>query len=191
MRSGDYDLYKVQLHIVAWFDYRDNYNESNLTNLEYRRILKDFTDLIIEEVFNNPDGFEIPNKFGTLQMIGLPAKSKLNYGEKKYFKLIRTEGYVYSLRWLRTNYRCKIKKIYYFGFKTGRLVQKKIYNAIKEDRFFNWLKLDYHSLISRLEDLEINKGVRQDNYKRKKGQGLLKRQNKINGEYSKDNNIKT
>lgn len=178
MRSGDYDLYKVQLHIVAWYDYKEKHNHSNLTNLEYRRILADFKDLVIEEVFNNIDGFEIPYKFGTLQMIGVPAKSKLNYGEKKNLKLIRTEGYVYSLRWLRNNYRCKIKKIWYFKFKTGRLIKNAIFKSVLNDKFFNWLKLDEARLIQRLEDPEIKKGVASDNYLRKKGQGLLKIQNK-------------
>lgn len=178
MRSGDYDLYKVQLHIVAWYDYKEKHNEANLTNLEYRRILKDFCDLVMEELFTNMDGFEIPNKFGTLMMIGTPVKDELNYREKKTLKLVRTEGYVYSLRWLRNNYRCKVKKIYFFKFYTGKLIQKKIYKAVLEDRFFNWLKVDNYLLISRLEDPEIGKGISEDKYKRKKGQGLLKRQNK-------------
>ncbi len=176
MRSGDYDLYKVQLHIVAWYDYKEKYNEANLTNLEYRRILADFKDLVMEEIFENPDGFEIPNKFGTLRMIGTPVNQYLNPSEKKYFKLVRTDGYVYSLKWLRNNYRCKVKKIYYFTFYTGLLVRKKIHQAILQDRFFSWLKLKSYRLIKRLEDTDNPKGVSADNYKRKKGQGLLKRQ---------------
>lgn len=178
MRSGDYDLYKTQLHIVAWYDYKEKHNESNLTNLEYRRILMEFCNLVVEEVMNNPDGFKIPNNFGTLQMIGTPAKSKLNYGQKKNLKLVRTDGYVYSLKWLRNNYRCKIQKIWYFRFKTGRLIKDKIFESVLKDKFFTWLKLDSPYLISRLEDAEIGKGVTKDNYFRKKGQGLLKRQNR-------------
>jgi hypothetical protein len=191
MRSGDYDLYKVQLHIVAWYDYKEKHNDANLTNLEYRRILKDFCDLVMEEVFTNIDGFEIPNKFGTLMMIGLPPKSKLTKYEKQILKLVRTENYVYSLRWLRNNYRCKVKNIYYFTFSTGKLIRKKIYACILKDRFFNWLRLDQYHLISRLEDFEINKGISEDNYKRKKGQGLLKQQIKNNGTNKKDNHIET
>lgn len=179
MRSGDYDLYKTQLHIVAWYDYKEKHNVSNLTNLEYRRILMDFTDLVLEEIFNNSEGFEVPNKFGTLQMIGLPAQKVLLTNKKpSVYKLIRTEGYAYSLRWLRMNYRVKVRNIYYFKFSTGKLIRNKIQKAILEDRFFNWLKLDNYHLIKRLEDIETNKGVSEDIYKRKKGQGLLKKQNR-------------
>ena len=181
MRSGDYDLYKTQLHIVAWYDYKEKHNESNLTNLEYRRILMEFCNLVIEEVFNNIDGFEIPNKFGTLQIIGIPANPKLYGWKRGQLKLARTENYVYALRWLKNNYRCKIKNIHYFESKTGLLIRRKIQKAIIEDRFYNWLKLDSYTQICRLEDMETGKGVSNDNFLRKKGQGLLKRQlkNKI------------
>lgn len=178
MRSGDYDQYKTQLHIVAWYDYKANYNKSNLTNLEYRRILMDFCNLVMEEVFNNPDGFKIPYDFGTLQMIGEPPIDALYPWRRAQMKLTRTENYVYALRWLKHNYRCKVRNIYFFKFKTGALIRQKIQQAIKEDRFFDWLKVENHDHIGRLEDFEIGKGVMSDKYKLKKGQGLLKRQNK-------------
>ena len=55
-------------------------------------------------------------------------------------------------------------------------MRKKIHQEILQDRFFSWLKLKSYRLIKRLEDTDNPKGVSADNYKRKKGQGLLKRQ---------------
>ena len=136
----------------------------------------EFCNLVIEEVFNNIDGFEVPNKFGTLQIIGIPANPKLYGWKRGQLKLARTENYVYALRWLKHNYRCKVKNIHYFESKTGLLIRRKIQKAIIEDRFYNWLKLDNYSQICRLEDMETGKGVTKDNFLRKKGQGLLKRQ---------------
>lgn len=140
--KGDYLAYKTRTYFNAWETLKiKNPNlAEKIGYWNFRKLLSDISDKIIESVLNE-EPFELPERLGTLIIIGIPVDKKpmgLKYGN---ISMVRTENVVYSLRWLRNQKHSNVPNFYYFNFKTSILVRKLIIDYIRKDKFLNWLIL--------------------------------------------------
>jgi len=144
--KGDYDFYKTRVIMTAFNRLKEEHPEliNRIGFWNYRKIMTEFNELMLEEVFNNVQGFELPFSFGRLIMVGFKIKKKTPYVEhsKKHLHLSRTENYVYRLVWLLHQDSAHIPHVEFWNFRTEKLVAGKIVKRIKEDRFFHWIKMN-------------------------------------------------
>lgn len=148
---GDYLKYKITVSHLCWRAVQEKYPNHKELGLDYwtvRKILSDLGDLIVEEVYDNPEGFALPYTLGTLMMIGRPTKTRLKYRNKR-IDYARTGNVIYGMYWLTS--KSKVKKINFYKFKTAKLVQRDITRVIRNDRFFKWLVVPEKRNITRLD----------------------------------------
>lgn len=141
--NGLYLEYKCLISHDCWRAFQEKYPNFKQLGFDYwtvRRILSSFGDLVIEEVFKNPRGFELPYKFGHLIMIGNKVTKRTESLKKRKIDYVRTDNVIYGLRWFFK--KAKVKRINYYKGRTAKLVLNKINKAIKEDKFFNWIVVD-------------------------------------------------
>jgi len=154
--NGEFNRYKTIVSVEAYREFAKLYPNHRELGMNYwviRRILSSMNDLIMEEVYNHPLGFSLPYNFGCLRMIGVKVKSKrTDVTKMKKIDYSRTEGYIYSLQWLRNPKKIRIKRLHFYKFVTAKLVRKAITKKIREDGFFNWTKLVDRKDIKRLND---------------------------------------
>lgn len=136
--KGDYSLYKTRSYVNAWLDYNNLNHKNKIGYWQFRKVLSTLTDEIMTEVINCPLGIELPEQLGSLVMIGFKV-DKLPKMNKVKFKMATTDGYVYRLRWTEGVGTRKWKL--YFHFDVGKAIQKRIYEAIKDNKFFNWIRV--------------------------------------------------
>lgn len=150
--KGDYLAYKTRTYMNAWNTLQIDNPEiaKKIGYWNFRKLLSDMSDKIIESVLEK-EAFELPEKLGTLIILGIPVDKKpigLKYGN---ISLVRTENVVYSLRWLRNQKHSNIPNFYYFNFKTSILVRKIITQYIREDKFLKWLILSSFKQIKHIK----------------------------------------
>lgn len=146
---GTYKKYKKIVSIDAWKVYHKQY-PNGVDYWTFRKILSDIGKAIMEEVFNRPLGFELPFRFGVLRMIGFKYDKMTIRKKLSKISFVRTNNYVYRLIWLKHKNIIKVRNAHTYVFKTGILVRKEIYSRIKNDEFFNWIKLDNSEQIKQM-----------------------------------------
>lgn len=137
---GEYLKYKKIISHECWRTFQKKYPNCKELGLDYwtiRKILSDFSDLVMEEVFNHPLGFDLPFNFGTLRMIGNPVKKRTFRYKVIKIDYVRTDNVIYGLYWIFK--KSKKKNVKFYNFKTAKLVTKEIIKRIKEDKFLNWI----------------------------------------------------
>lgn len=134
--------FKYRTQVESYKHYIENSKsvengEKPLTYWEYRKVLSKLSDLILEEVLNNSMGFKLPLNLGTLIIIGRKARKNIPI-RKCYYKLTLTEGYIYGLHWIYH----KVPNGWLIKYETPKLFKNVIIKAIKNDKFFKWIKFD-------------------------------------------------
>lgn len=150
--KGDYLQYKTIISHETWRSFSSKYPDCKELGLDYwtiRRLLSDLSDMIIEEVINNSLGFELPYRCGTLKMVGHPMEKRTEFYKRKKMDYARTDGHVYTMRWITKGAKMKLKRLY--KFKTAKLIQKELTKAIREDKFFNWVTIPDKKLLNKLD----------------------------------------
>lgn len=138
MFTGEYNEYKTSITNESWKKYQSN---KKIHYRKYRKILADFKDLMIEEVFTNPRGFTLPENFGFLVVAGMKNNKKsTTYSGYTAINIdyVRTGNYTYSLKWIPFKYRFWTKV---FSFLTAMPIRVRITKLVKEDKFFHWVKV--------------------------------------------------
>lgn len=146
---GTYLKYKRIVSIETWQVYHAKYPKG-LNYWTFRKLLSDITDLMVEEIINNPLGFVLPHKFGVIRMIGFKMNSTGGTRKLRKIEFARTNNYIYQMVWLRHKYKVRVKYLELFNFSTARLIRSYITQCIREDKFYNWMKLDSWDQVSKM-----------------------------------------
>ena len=128
---SSYDMYSF---------YRDN-SDNPVSRKEYSMIIKECNSLILDEVVNNSNDFEIPYRFGQLNVIKYERsysrstnKWAVDFKKTKElgFKVFFDQQYIYKWRWLKTNaiVKCKSKYKFTASRQAKRLVPKALNNKV-------------------------------------------------------------
>lgn len=144
--KGDYDAYKIKTSLTTFKRLQQEQPElvKRVGYWNYVKILTTFSSLVLEELFSNPQGFELPSSFGRLIIIGFKAKRRKGYVEKKkqYLDLAKTDNHIYRLVWLTGKFSCRIPYIELWRYQVGKLIQRRMTKYIREHDFFNWITLN-------------------------------------------------
>lgn len=107
--------------------------------------LKVFTiisELIVQEVLDNRDGFQFPHNMGRLMIIG-SKKKKADIVPKYYYT---TDGYTYNVKYLMTR-RLARKFMRYRKLIPARVFYNSIKKRIAQDQFYHWYRYDNFNLV--------------------------------------------
>ncbi len=119
--------------------------ESGLTKGEHEFIINECSRLIIEELIRSSDGFKLPERLGTLVIIGSPANTpiKQRHLTTKDKKIIHrnsnTGGIMYKVTYLnkrKSEGRYENSKL--FTFRTSVPLRKAIKNSIDRNKTSQW-----------------------------------------------------
>lgn len=108
-----------------------------LSKGEWLQFMRKVSRLICKEVATNPEGFELPNKMGLIQVagyIGNPKDLRHSTDDKTvYYRNNHTGGYVYKCYYLYGKKRGMTGFSNMFKFRTSAPLRKMIHEQIKKD----------------------------------------------------------
>lgn len=167
--KGTYKEYKYMTMQETWHKIKETPEiKGKINYAEYKKIMRDLTLLVLEEVLINPQGFQLPNRLGVLQMIGLAVPQ--NNTPIGMDVLAITDGYSYKIRHLTTRY-IKVQYQEYYFYYLSDLATKLIKRRVRKDDFFHLLKfrsaIDMHKATDKDDPetrikLRLRKGPRLD-----------------------------
>lgn len=135
--KGTYKEYKYMTMQETWHKIKETPEiKDRVTYADYKKIMRDLTLLVLEEVLINPQGFQLPNRLGVLQMIGLKLPDN---NPVPLDVLAITDGYSYKIRHLTTRY-IKVQYQEYYHYFLSDLATKLIKRRVRKDDFFHLLK---------------------------------------------------
>jgi hypothetical protein len=126
-----------------------------VTRTEYRHILRVLSELVRNEMVDNPMGFKLPFRFGLMLVHGHRQNSTDLYNSKVYERAVyhrnvHSEGVTFCSVYLYGKDRGRFAGSSLFAFKSGYLLRRAITKRIREDRFEHWLQVEWKRDIKRL-----------------------------------------
>ena len=149
---GDYNRYTDYTFVDFWKANKHKYKFKRKKALE---ILKKFANLVHEEMLNNPDGFRLPSRVGTLIIYGVRADCKdvRRSTKEKRFELrnLNTDRIVYIPGYIYGKSRGNHTAAVLWQFKSTVPLRQKMKSKIDEGNFRHWFVLRRRGDIARYD----------------------------------------